>query len=710
MSRKNKGKSGSQVMRPRARLISLLGEELISDEPVAVVELVKNAYDADASSVLVKFECDNKGEAQTLSIVDDGVGMSLDTVLSAWLEPGTLMKKRGRQSPAGRIYQGAKGVGRFAAARLASSLLMETKQEGEEEGVSVLLDWGNFNDDSYLDEIVVDYQVGRIGILKHGTSLSLIGVQDRKQWTEDDYRALHNRLSRLISPFDNEFNSGFSVQLEVPGFADLTGVVEPHSLTNSPKYRMTGTLEEDGVFSGAIEVDGTVKKRLRSRRLGAKGEEVACGRLEVEIRAWDRDRPGLEPYTQEYGQNITEIRRILTEHCGVSMYRDGFRVHPYGEKGNDWLQLDARSRQAPTRCLANNQIVGAIRITQDDNPRLIDRTTREGLVHNEEYDSLSDWFVRVLAVLEEERYGLRPRGSTEPERQSALFEAFDIGDVLESVDRELGKQHPVAKLVKARSQDLQEGVKRLQEHYSRVLLAAGIGQLVDVVVHEIGAPLGKATREVDYIRKLILRSKNREALLEALGEDAEATLSEGFDRIDSWLDQIAGFRQRLAPKAAGRRNRATSFSVQDEIDDNLSLYRSLLTKQGIEPSVVAPRTPIKVRMSRSNLGQVIANLLDNSIYWLTKHHGAGNGGQLEIRLTKSKTGFRIQVSDDGPGVAEEDEQRIFDQEFSRKPNGMGLGLFICRQIIEPYGRLLFRGEGKLGGACFEALFEQGVGI
>ena len=701
--------SGQMKMRPRARLISLLGEELISDEPVAVVELVKNAYDADASEVRIDFECNETGEATAVSIADNGIGMSLDTVLTAWLEPGTIMKKRGKQSPSGRIYQGAKGVGRFAAARLAGSLFMETKQEGKPNGVSVLLDWGCFNDDSYLDEIVIDYQVAKFDHIKHGTTLSLIDVKSRKLWREEDYRSLHNRLSRLISPFDAEFHSDFSIELNIPGYADLTGRVEAHSLTSSPKYRLQGSLNGKGVFNGSIEVDGKLRKEIVNKKIGSKNEFVKCGSIEVEIRAWDRDRPGLAPYMAQYGQTMTQIRKILNEHSGVSIYRDGFRVHPYGEQGNDWLSLDTRSRQTPTRCLANNQVVAAIRISSKENPGLKDRTTREGLVHNDEYEALTDWFIRLLAVLEEERYAIRPRNDRQAEQQTTLFEAFDLTEVLDSVDRELGKKHPVTKLVKSKDRDLKDGIKRLQEHYSRVLLAAGIGQLVDVVVHEIGAPLGKATREINYIQKLIFEN-NCLSLRDALEDNEQVAILNGFENINRWLDQIANFRQRLAPKAAARRNRATSFSVQDEIYDNIALYKSLLSKQCIEPDLRMPKNSVDVKMSRSNLGQIIANLLDNSIYWLTKHHGAGEGGNLEIRLTKLSKGFRIRVSDDGPGVVDEDLERIFDQEFSRKPNGMGLGLFISRQIIEPYGRLIYRDDCDLGGACFEASFEQKVGL
>src|ERR1022692_2058591 len=100
-------RTGTSKLRPRARLISLIGEDLISDEPVAVVELVKNAYDADANTVTVRFEGTEPDEY--LVVEDDGHGMDLKTVLGTWFEPGTDRKKRSDHSPKGRIYQGAKG-------------------------------------------------------------------------------------------------------------------------------------------------------------------------------------------------------------------------------------------------------------------------------------------------------------------------------------------------------------------------------------------------------------------------------------------------------------------------------------------------------------------------------------------------------------------------------------------------------------------------
>ena len=707
-------KSGHAQMRPRARIISLIGNELISDEPVAVVELVKNAYDADAAHVSVRFEGADPNDPNALIVADDGHGMTLETVMSGWFEPGTVLKKRDECSPSGRPYLGAKGIGRFAAARLGEAMYMETCRKGESEGITVLLDWGRFGDESYLDEIAIDYETLPLPNLKHGTRLELSNLHARKHWTEDDFRSLHNRLSRLISPFETDraksLVAGFEIDLQIPGHPDLTGKVEPHELTSKPKYRLIGRLSLEGVFTGAIETDDKPAKALNARKLGGPDETVRCGALEVEIRAWDRDRPGLLPYMLEYNQSLTGIRLILDEYCGVSIYRDGFRVHPYGEKGIDWLSLDTRSRQNPTLRLANNQIIAAIRISRDGNSCLIDRTTREGLVHNHEYQSLTTWFVRVLALLEEERYRLRPREETKPEEMSTLFEPFDMSDVVAEADRQLGRTHPVSRLVKQKDADIREGVKRLQDHYSRVLLAAGLGQLVDIVIHEIGAPLGRVTREVEHLERQIISSLDRNALDKLLGEGAHIRLGDTFARLKAWLEQIANLREKLVPKAAGRRGRPSSFSVQEEIGGNLALFAGLIGKQKIKCEVRAPKKDVVVHMSRSDLGQVLANLLDNSIYWLTRHHGDGKGGNIDIHVTALKTGFRIRFCDDGPGVAEEDRERIFDQEFSRKPNGMGLGLFIARQIIEPYGKLIYRDDGNLSGACFEASFEQRVGL
>lgn len=692
--------TGTVQMRPRARVIALLGDELISDERVAVVELVKNAYDADASEVTVTFEMNESHQFVRIQIKDDGHGMDLDTVKKGWFEPGTVLKKKSERSPGNRLYQGAKGVGRFAAARLGEALFLETKTKGSKTGITVLLEWGEFDDESYLDEVTITYDVTSLRELEHGTVLTIEGVDKKKNWDEDDFRNLHDRLSRLISPFDEI--GGFRINLEIPSFPQFTGVVEPHALTSMPKYQLLGTLSVEGYVTAKLKVDNKVHKKYEAHPTGKKDAKVGCGAFEFDIRAWDRDRPGLSPYMAKFNMNITEVRRILNTYSGVSIYRDGFRVHPYGEQGDDWLGLDNRSRQNPTKHLAKNQVIASIKTSREINSELVDRTTREGLVHNFAYEELIEWVRSVLSLLEEDRYRLRPRDDAKPEYTTTLFEAFDMSNVIAQSQTQLGKKHPVTALVVEKDREIREGVRKLQEHYSRVLLAAGLGQLVDLVIHEIGAPIGRINREMVFLERLLSRYE--------FEKDDRETIAKSFRSILGWSEQVSSLRARLDPKTAGKRGRATSFDVSEEIDGNINLFQNLLEKQNAKVLVSKPKDPVIVHMARSNVGQILANLLDNSIYWLTRHRGDGNGGTINIDLRSIEGGFRILYSDDGPGITPQDADRVFEQYFTTKPNGMGLGLYIARQIIEPYGKLVLRDDCALPGACFEARFERRVGV
>jgi hypothetical protein len=681
-------------MRVRARLINLIGEELISDEPVALVELVKNAYDADARRVEVRFEGD-PGAPSRVIVTDDGIGMDLDIVLNAWLEPGTVLKKMNDHSPGGRLYQGAKGIGRFAAARLGETLFLETRREGADEVVRVLLNWGRFTDESYLDEIKVDYEVVTDYGAPVGTRLTIEGLR-AGAWNAEAFERLHARLTRLISPFADV--GDFEIVLDLPAYPALSGKVQPPELLLKPKYQLAGQVDIDGHFVGNIAVDGV--SREISRSLGRGDEKLFCGAFAIELRAWDRDREGLEPIAARENLAISQIRKTLDAYCGVTIYRDGFRVHPYGERGNDWLNLDLRSRQNPVRNLANNQMIGAVRISRDANPELKDRSTREGMVRNAAHDALEDWFRRVLTVLEEERYKVRPRQEP-PSRTADLFEAFDLAGAVKEARSALGMAHPVTKLLVETEKQISVGVERVQEVFSRLLMSAGIGHMVDIVIHEIGAPLGKVNRQ------LVILERRLQKMLDA---DQMIPVGEDFGSIRGWLEQIHGLRERLDPQTPARRGRATAFDVADEIGLTFELYEALIKKQGIKIGFIRPTQPVRVRMSKAVLSQVLANLVDNAIYWLTHKHGAGKGGRIEAMLSAAAHGFAVTICDNGPGVPADDRERIFEPYYSTKPNGIGLGLYIARLVIEPYGRLLYRDDGSLSGACFEARFEKGVGL
>ena len=557
--------------------------------------------------------------------------------------------------------------------------------------------WEDFDKQRYFDEINIKlHEVRVISGLEHGTRLSMEPVQ--KKWKHEDFDKLHTRLSRLISPFKDI--KGFVINLSIPWYPDLHGEVQAPELVSQPRYRLEGRLDGDGSFSGKMVFDEKTLKTFNKLKLGGHDVKPLCGGFEVELRAWDRDREGLEPLGEKLRLGIAEMRRTLNAYCGVTIYRDGFRVHPYGETGNDWAGLDLRSRQNPGMNLANNQVIASVKISRTTNPGLLDKSNREGMVLNDEHAALEDWFKLVLGILERERYDLRPRKEV-TEGVQPLFESFDLTPTIKEVRSQLGLRHPVTKLVSEAGENIKKGVERVQDAFSRLLMLSGLGQMVCIVIHEIGAPIGKIGRQLVTIEKEVASipdAKIRERVLETLNP------------LRAWLDQVLLLRQRLDPQTPSKRGRATSFSVRDAVEDCFHLCEALLRSQGVKAEITEPYGPIRARMSRAVLDQILYNVTDNAIFWIAQQHGQGKGGRIQVQLLRSAAGFRILFSDDGTGISEEDRTRIFEPYFTTKPNGMGLGLHIARMVIEPYGKLFLREEGDLPGACFEALFERNVGL
>ncbi|MBC8255439.1 MAG: ATP-binding protein, partial [Ardenticatenia bacterium] len=245
--------SGTQALRPRARILRTFGDELISSETVAVIELVKNAYDADATRVLVCFHGPLEIGKGRIEVMDNGHGMSLETIQTAWMEPATMVRKRRPQSEQReRRVLGEKGIGRFAASRLADRLVVVTRRAVMDREVRVFFDWSQFDDEQkYLDQVEALWEevepaeicLGRTiqalweeserpeaSELSHGTILRMEGL--RTTWGKNQFEPLRTGLSRLISPFFGQDqvtqNDEFQLRLALPApFEHLSGIVEP---------------------------------------------------------------------------------------------------------------------------------------------------------------------------------------------------------------------------------------------------------------------------------------------------------------------------------------------------------------------------------------------------------------------------------------------------------------------------------------------------
>lgn len=397
---------GTATFRPRARLIRLLGNELISDEVMAVVELVKNAYDADTRTVTVGLHDLGEPESSRISVGDDGDGMALETVLGAWLEPATGRKRRGgrkQRTSLGRYPLGEKGVGRFAADKLGDEMELVTRGRGEDGEVRLAIAWDRFGDAGYLDEVGTEWEVREPAHFVDAAHGTLVLVRQlRGDWDARRVARLRDGLSRLVSPFAGARD--FRIVLDCPDFPDLAGEVG-NGLVDRAPYRLVGSVDAQGhlhVEEPAAEVVDL--RELAHGRFAEQGalRSPSCGPFRVALFAWDLDVLGTQQAALDRRMRA-QVRRT----SGVSLYRDGFRVWPYGSPGDDWLELNQRRVNNPTLRLSTNQLVGVVEITQEGNPDLQDRTSREGLVDTPALHDLKALLLAVIARVEEGRFAVR---------------------------------------------------------------------------------------------------------------------------------------------------------------------------------------------------------------------------------------------------------------------------------------------------------------
>jgi hypothetical protein len=330
-----------------------------------------------------------------IEVRDDGRGMDLSTLLGHWMEPAATTKVGAERlvTARGRRVLGEKGVDRFAADKLTRHLELVSRCPAGPDEVRAVVDWDLFDDERrMLDEVQNRWELGLAAeIPGHGTLLRLTGL--RSVWSERMFRRLSLRLGRLRSPFREK--DPFTIRLESDEFPEYSGELRSDILTQAP-YRIEALFDGGQTITLSANRTGTARQRWNGHG------ELACGPVRVRLFVFDLECEALA----RIGPRM-EVRAWLKEWTGVSIYRDGFRVWPYGEPHDDWLRLDQRRVNNPVEHLSNNQVIGFIDITRARNPDLIDQTNREGLMHNPAFDDLRRLVSFVLQLVEAERQAVR---------------------------------------------------------------------------------------------------------------------------------------------------------------------------------------------------------------------------------------------------------------------------------------------------------------
>lgn len=704
---------GHFSFRPRARLMHTVGDDLISDESVAILELVKNAYDADAKNVLIVFAAPLETGKGSIAIIDNGNGMPLDTVLGDWVQPATDAKRRKRYSLAGRRVLGEKGIGRFAAARLADELELTTRAGEDSLEVRALVDWNEFDRKEFLDEVIFLWERGPAveicpgGTIdkvwdettpdtekNHGTILRLTGL--RTSWDRENLTRLRAVLARLISPFEQAID--FTVKLQLPEeFRDLSGDVGAPAVLEHPDYIIRGKVGIDGSYKLEYEHAGEKQPVEGQYKFRPKHRLSASGPFEVELRVWDRERSSLEQLATQIELNYENIRKDLDEAAGISIYRDGFRVLPYGEPQNDWLRLDMRRVQSPVMRVSNNQVVGYIRITSDDNMGLKDQTNREGIQQGPALRDLASLTRAVVAELEKKRYIARQQQrntsptplKNRPHTQD-MFEGMGLSSIRELIRERYPNDRELQMAMERQDRFITERIGLVKQTLARYSRLATLGQIVDIVLHDGRTYIAQIGNEADLGRRF---GTKLETQLTAVN-----SLIERFQKIGGFADSLGQLFRRIEPFGGRTRGRPENVAVEKVIGNVISIFRTELDQLGVEVSTPSTQTPL--RMVQGEVQQIFVNLLQNSLYWLQQESQGPR--RIAYSVSQSNEGaIEVLFCDSGPGVPVDLRERIFDPYFSAKPDGVGLGLTIAGETAAEYdGRLELVNRGLLPGACF----------
>lgn len=386
-------------------LKSVLGQELITDDEVAIFEMVKNSYDAKAKVVHLYFAEDS------ITVADNGIGMSFDDLKTKWLFVAYSAKKKGegekdfRQAAADRgYYAGSKGIGRFSSDRIGRELTLQTRPKTPKfKGVHKLsIDWARFekDDQEHFEDVPVDYseeaQFVLPGTLKdfkaslsHGTVIELSGL--RQKWDRDALRSLKSSLAKLINPFGAEVD-GFSIYIHAPA-----QVEEDRKKTKEAKRTGEGPASRDVIngrvgnfiFSALQEkttfINVAIRNGLIESTLTDRGEVIYSIEEPNPYKRLDQSGFHCEIYYLNHSAKLTFAKRVglpSVQFGSVFLFRNNFRVYPIGEDGDDWFGFNRRKQQGYARHLGSREVIGRVDVFGSDSDFQEASSRNQGLIEN----------------------------------------------------------------------------------------------------------------------------------------------------------------------------------------------------------------------------------------------------------------------------------------------------------------------------------------
>ncbi|TKX30044.1 sensor histidine kinase [Campylobacter aviculae] len=698
-------------IRPEARLIKTIGEDLIKNPYAAVVELIKNSYDADSEIVTISIELtneymyDKKQKFLKFTIEDDGEGMSLETIKNTWMVPATSYKvNKQYSSKKKRVVQGKKGIGRYASAILGDFLRITTTDLNGMTSI-IEIDWKQFDDGKFLDEINIPYECNRTN-LKSGTKIEIYSsievyydesnqqYKDSVNWNENQNNLLFKELRKLLVP-TNKSNETFEIifsnkGLDKFGIKDKNEKIEPFPVLDSYEYRIKGKISSNGkgllFYENKNFENSNEKIELDLRNTYGN----ICGNIEVDLRVFDLDSDVIqnlvnEQKGKEEKLGKSEFKALIKEFSGVGIYRNLFRIRPYGDHDFDWLGLNARRVNNPTMSISTNQVAGFVSIESENKSNLIEKSDREGLKENENYDNLKKILLDVLSEVESRRYEFRKntkRGRVVANNiKDTVRDVFSFDDVNNKISVILHKANIDAHIIEKVQFELKQeeikknnSLKNIEEVLAMYEAHAALGKLVLYVLHEGRKPMQIIGLKLNNLKKSLQR------FIKTKDENIEQDIKKYNEDSLSQLEKLSNLFKRLDPLMITRLSKRKEVNLYQNALNNYELFKEILKRENIDFEIQCENKELFIYGRDEDLYIIYSNLIENSLYWFQTTKQIQK--KITISIYRDNNYFYIDYKDNGIGVKKEHVNLIFDPGFSTKPEGgTGIGLTIVGQAV-----------------------------
>lgn len=799
---------------------------MVTDFVTALVELIKNSYDADAYGVKIILDKPNTPESRII-LIDTGSGMTQEDFEKKWMVIGTNNKVTEPFSIKGRKKAGKKGIGRFSVERIAEKVSVYSFTDTEKP-YKVSINWNNFEDiniaalnqridilkdhedssaakyicsqleyffltdkvdevdkkyvetiigsntfdysifynsnilnqlkkevipvlkkyedieqlvedvessleliDNYNDPIPFKmieelYQKYELSTPHTGMILVMEGLRD--EWKQKDIDKLQKELRLLVAP-DLIEQDPFKIELVAPNFR-IEDIILVNEILDLRYAKVDAKIYDNGRKIYISYKDKDNKSDLIEDELE---QPLLCGDVEAEIYFFLRDANNLT--NAGAGYNFRFAQKMLDTYCGIKIYRDNFRVKPYGDVGNDWLFLDQKKvKDTHGYLVGNNQVIGVVKIGDVTNPLLVDATNREGIIENEAYEELISFLTKCTNLISDVRRKAYLAEQEDERKLEAEKKKIDdqfnnvknqyqndpfikqIKQVTETNDHEKipEKLEQLAKTYFEDSERKKAELQKLQNdydyHYSKTTRIyqdkinfqeselnlyknlASLGILTGSFGHETSDIVSRIQTSLHLINVYLDTNMDKNQI-----KDIVSIVSGDFNRIYGYSNLIVNFLRKR------KREAITDIEVSFVLSEVTEFYKTIVDSFNIT-LVTNCDQQIWYAMKQIDLESIIINMITNAFEQVK----GKSIRQIKICIEQSMSHIILNFEDSGDGVPKGKEMDIFRPFETTKEEGIGLGLNIVKDIVENYkGEIKVERSETLNGAKFVVLLPKG---